>query len=165
MPYAERGAPLLQWWCRLLAGALLWSGAAYASGPEKHGPALVWKTEAPFEDVKEDLVSSIEGRGLVISYVSHASAMLDRTAEAVEGARKVYGDAEILLFCKADLSHRLVQANPHNIVLCPYSIAIYTLAGKPEEVYLAIREPYTAEPAYAPVVELLKGIIAETIGE
>ncbi len=133
--------------------------------PEAQGPALVWKARGPFEDVKADLVDAIEGRGLVISYVSHASAMLDRTAEAVEGARKVYDQAEILLFCKADLSHRLVEASPHNIVLCPYAIAIYTLAGQPDVVYLAIRKPYQGEPAYKPVDRLLREIIQETVSQ
>lgn len=157
-PFQRLGRVLL-----LVTGLL--STAAWASGPEKHGPALVWTTEGPFEDVKQDLVDAIEGRGLVISYVSHASDMLERTTEAVEGARKVYGEAEILLFCKADLSHRLVGKSPHNIVLCPYAIAIYTLAGQPDVVHLAIREPYTGEPAYTPVAQLLEDIIGETVGE
>ncbi len=148
----------------LMVCAVLAGGAAGAAGPEKHGPALVWTAEGPFEDVKDDLVAAIEGRGLVISYVSHASKMLDRTAAAVEGARKVYDQAEILLFCKADLSHRLVEANPHNIVLCPYAIAVYTLTDQPNVVHLAMREPYTAEPAHEPIAKLLEEIIEEAVG-
>jgi uncharacterized protein (DUF302 family) len=167
MPCVEgrRRALVLGGLLALLAGLAAGGPLVAATAPEAHGPALVWKAEGPYEDVKADLVDAIEGRGLVISYVSHASAMLERTAEAVEGARKVYDEAEILLFCKADLSHRLVGSSPHNIVLCPYAIAIYTLAGKPDTVYLAIRKPYQDEPAYEPVSRLLEGIIQETVGD
>lgn len=63
------------------------------------------------------------------------------------------------------MAHRLVGANPHNIVLCPYAIAIYTLAGQPQRVYLSFRRPYDRDPAYQPVVRLLQEIINDVVGE
>jgi uncharacterized protein (DUF302 family) len=126
------------------------------------GPSWVFETEQTFDDAKDNLVFAIESRGLVISYVSHASEMLSRTAEAVGSEFPVYGDAEILLFCKADLSHQLVKANPHNITLCPYSIAVYTLVGEPDSAYLAMSKPFNANVVTAPITEMIIDIIEET---
>jgi len=135
----------------------------YAQAPRVIGPALVFSTEGEFDLVKQDLLAAIEGHGMVISYTSHASTMLDRTAAAIGGAPSVYGKAEIVMFCKADLSHRLVAANPHNIVLCPYAISVYTLSGENGRVYLGIRQPFMADVYYAPIHRLLIDIITETI--
>lgn len=144
----------------LAAASNVWAGA---SEGQNASPAKVWSVDGSFADIKQTLSDTITGRGMVISYVSHASGMLSRTAKAVGATEQVYGDAEILLFCKADLSHKLVAANPENIVLCPYTIAIYTLHGKPETVYLATPKPYTAEPAFAPVTQMLEEIITEVV--
>jgi hypothetical protein len=89
--------------------------------------------------------------------------MLNRTAEAVGVTEPVYGDAEIILFCKSDLSHTMVASNPHNIVLCPYSISVYTLPGEEEAAYLSIPAPYQGDPTIAPITELLIEIIEESI--
>ena len=127
------------------------------------GPSWVFSTESDFTNTRDNLVFAIEARGLVISYISHASAMLERTAEAVGVTTPVYQDAEILLFCKSDLSHALVTANPHNITLCPYGISVYTLTEQPSLSFIAIQKPYTAEPATGPITELLLDIIAEAL--
>jgi len=129
--------------------------------------AKVFSTEAEFEDAKEDLLEAIEEYGLVISYTSHAKTMLENTATVSGVTQAVYKDAEILLFCKADLSHKLVAANPHNIVLCPYSIAIYVLNTAPERVYLSYRTVETGDENIKaltkPIEELLIKIIEEVI--
>jgi len=129
--------------------------------------AKVFSTEASFEDAKDDLLEAIASNGLVISYTSHAKSMLDNTAAVSSINKTVYADAEILLFCKADLSHKLVAGNPHNIVLCPYSIAIYVLNDEPERVYLSYRTvPASDEKIKAlmkPIEDLLINIIEEVI--
>ena len=137
--------------------------------PENHSSenptsyVKTYSTESSFEDAKDDLLMAIEGHGLVVSYTSHAQEMLDRTADVAGVTSPVYGRAEIILFCKADLSHKLVAANPHNIVLCPYAIAIYTLHKKPETVYLSFREPEASEATTKPIRQLLVDIIEEVI--
>ena len=132
--------------------------------------ANVYSTESTFEDAKADLLEAIEDNGLVISYTSHAENMLANTAEVSGVTKAVYENAEILLFCKADLSHALVAANPHNIVLCPYSIAIYVLNGESEKVYLSYRSFQTLrskdeniKSLTKPIEDLLKKIIEEVI--
>lgn len=129
--------------------------------------AKVFSTEATFEDAKDDLLEAIASNGLVVSYISHAKTMLDNTAEVTGVEKSVYADAEILLFCKADLSHKLVAENPHNIVLCPYSIAIYVLNTEPEKVYLSYRTVEVGDDKIKaltkPIEDLLINIIEEVI--
>jgi uncharacterized protein (DUF302 family) len=131
--------------------------------PKTSGAALVYSTEGNYHNVRSDLVDAIESRGLVISYTAHAANMLERTAEAVGALTKAYEDADILLFCKADLTYDLTIANPHNLVLCPYSVSIYTLANKPQTVYLSIRRPDLQVAEYASIHSLLEAIIADTL--
>ena len=129
--------------------------------------AHVFSTESTFEDAKDDLLEAIASNGLVISYTSHAKTMLDNTAAVSSVTKSVYENAEILLFCKADLSHKLVAGNPHNIVLCPYSIAIYVLVDEPETVYLSFPKPLASDEEIKaltkPIEELLINIIEEVI--
>ena len=40
---------------------------------------IVAKSQAKFEDVKEDVVNAVTKRGLVVDYTAHIGAMLDRT--------------------------------------------------------------------------------------
>ncbi len=126
------------------------------------GPARVFETAGTFADIKENLILAIENEGMVISYTSHASKMLARTAEAAGVTQAIYSDAEIVFFCKAELSHSLVQANPHNLVLCPYSVAIYTLVNEKNRVYLSIRDPYSKEPNLEPITNMVLNIIRTT---
>lgn len=131
--------------------------------PETSGAALVYSTEGNYHNVRSDLVDAIESRGLVVSYTAHAANMLERTAEAVGALTKAYDNADILLFCKADLTYDLTIANPHNLVLCPYSVSVYTLAKNPHRVYLSIRRPDLQVAEYASIHSLLEAIIAETL--
>jgi uncharacterized protein (DUF302 family) len=131
--------------------------------PKVIGAAWVYTVTGEYEDVKSDLVAAIESRGIVISYVAHAASMLQRTSEAVGAVGKAYDRADILLFCKADLTYQLTIKNPHNLVLCPYSVSVYTLAGDWEHVYLGIRAPEQNVPEYAAIHQLLVDIVDETI--
>lgn len=131
--------------------------------PEIIGSSWVYKTEGLYHNVRSDLVSAIEGRGLVVSYEAHLASMLRRTAEATGAEKQVYDNAESLLFCKSDLTYELTARNPHNITLCPYSISIYALSAEPEYVYLAIRAPELEQADYAAIHQLLESIISEAL--
>ncbi|RUM93451.1 MAG: hypothetical protein DSZ28_08410 [Thiothrix sp.] len=136
---------------------------AAAEQPEKIGPALVYQAEMDFEDAKLNLLDAIEAEGMVISSTSHAQTMLDRTAESINGKGNIYDKAEIIQFCKVDLSHKLVSANPHNLVLCPYSIAVYSLKTDPKRIYFSYRAPYLDEPVVKDIQKLLDQLILEAI--
>lgn len=133
------------------------------AGPEELGPALVWTVQGDFRDVKQDIVTTIEAQGLVVSYTAYAANMLARTSEAIADAKPVYDQGESILFCKADLSHKLARQDPHNIVLCPYSISLYTLVEAPTVTYVSIRLPALQVPAYIAVHDLLEQIVEQAL--
>lgn len=143
--------------------AMLSAGAQASPEPKKIGPAIVYETSNEFEWAKENLLNAITNQGLVLSATLHAATMLNRTGPDLGYKKNVYSNAETYLFCKADISHELVAANPHNIVLCPYAIAVYTLSDKPGVTYYAYREPYTKEKAYSGVEMLLESIVTEAL--
>jgi hypothetical protein len=127
------------------------------------GPSWVYPTKGAYLDVRADLVDAIESRGLVVSYIAHTANMLQRTSDAVGAIDRTYDYGDTLLFCSAELTHKLTAANPHHMPLCPYSISAYVLAGEPGIVYLAIRAPEKGVPAYEAIHELLEGIIYDTV--
>jgi uncharacterized protein (DUF302 family) len=119
---------------------------AVATGLALHGPAqaasaevVVRSAKGGFQDVKARVLHAIEDRGLVLNYTARIGAMLERTGKDIGAARRIYGDAEMLEFCSARLSRDTVEADPRNIVYCPYSIAIYTLPKDENRVYVAYR--------------------------
>ena len=54
----------------------------------------------------------------------------------------------------------MMEADPRNLAYCPYTIAVYTLPGKPGVVYLAHRN-YPQTAALKPVADLIDGIVAD----
>ena len=117
------------------------------------------RTAQPFADVREALTLAIENRGLVINYTSHIADMLARTGADLGATKKIYEKAEIIEFCSAGLSRKMMEADPHNIVLCPFAISIYTLPGDRNGTWVAYRKPQGKSAAL--VEGLLKEIAAE----
>ena len=68
--------------------------------------------------------NAIIGRGLVVDYVSHTGEMLARTAEDVGSDVKLFDEADIFLFCSAQISREVMEADPMNIAFCPYGIFV-----------------------------------------
>jgi len=117
------------------------------------------KTAASFADTREAIALAIENRGLVVNFTSHIADMLDRTGADIGAAKRIFEQAEIIEFCSASLSRKMMEADPHNIVLCPFAISVYTLPGDPGGAWVAYRKP---QGKSAPMVEgLLKEITAE----
>ncbi len=123
---------------RWLCGcALLAAFAVAAATPIVH----VRSTRGEFAAVRERLVMALEDRGLVLNNTAHVGEMLERTGRDLGYDRQIYGNAEVLEFCSAALSRETMAADPHNIVFCPYAIAVYTVPQVPGTVYLAYRVP------------------------
>lgn len=116
------------------------------------------KVAASFEDTREAVVMAIENRGLVINYVSHISDMLDRTGADIGASRKIFGQAQIIEFCSARLSRQIMEIDPHNIVVCPFAISVYTLPGENGSTWVSYRRPHGVA---GQVVEPLLKAIAE----
>jgi len=128
--------PERMWPCLLLVAAML-----PALSPAAEPGVVVRPVKANFADVKERVLDAIQNRGLVLNYTAHIGAMLERTGKDIGRSRVVYRDAELLEFCSAAVSRGTMEADPHNIVFCPYSIAVYTLPDKPGTVFVAYRKP------------------------
>ncbi len=140
--------------------------SAYAATPGVH----VRSTSGEFDDVRERVVMALENRGLVLSYTARVGDMLDRTGRDLGDARPIYGKAETLEFCSAAISRETMAADPHNIVFCPYAIAVYTLLQAPRTVYLAYRAPLASGnkasvAALHKVEKLLADLVNEVVGE
>ena len=117
------------------------------------------KIASSFSDARDAVVMAIENRGLVINYVSHMADMLNRTGADLGATHQIYGQAEIIEFCSASLSRKMMELDPHNIVLCPFAISIYTLPGDKNTTWLSYRQPSGA--AASLVGPLLREIVAE----
>ena len=96
-------------------------------------------TEDGYEVIRDNLEQAIIGRGLVVSSISHVGDMLARTDLDLGTNQQIYAHAEVLEFCSYALSRRMMEADPANIVFCPYGIAIFERADQPGKVYLGHR--------------------------
>lgn len=133
-------------------------------------PIVSHSRRARFEDVRDDLKLAIEGKGLVIDYHSYVNRMLERTAQDVGAAKKLYADAQGFVFCSAVLSRKTMEADPSNAALCPYSIMVYATAEDPRTVHVAYRRPWrpdgsaASKAALKQVEALLDDIAREALG-
>ena len=151
---------------RASALALVFVAAACAAvlpafGAEPAEPVARFEARGSFDDVKDDLVAAIEGRGLVINNTSRIGEMLDRTGRDLGASRKVYERAEVLEFCSAVLSRRAMEADAKQIAFCPYTIAIYTQPEAAGKVFLAYRRMPADRPTLMEVDRLLEAIVKE----
>ncbi len=117
------------------------------------------QVEGTFAETSSSIRDAITGKGINIAHVLPASDMLHRTAPAFGYTSDVYDQAEIYEFCSAALSQKLARLNPENIVLCPFTIAVYTLPGKPDEVHITYKIP-KGKPGSEDVVEEIKALIS-----
>ena len=97
--------------------------------------------KAKFEDIKQNITEALTGRGLVVNNTSHIGEMLGRTGKDLGGAKQIYLKAEAIEFCSATVSRATMEADPTNIIFCPYIIAVYVLPKEPGTVYTAYRKP------------------------
>ena len=110
-----------------------------------HGVALAdemrtfRKQGMAYADVKLDLESAIEGKGLKIGAIGDLADMLGRTQADLGGGKATYKAAHYLQFCSASLAHKLSAADPTNIGHCPFLMFIYETAIKPGEVVVGYR--------------------------
>jgi uncharacterized protein (DUF302 family) len=146
----------------VLALIVFMAGNAGAAAPD----IKIHSVAGQYDDVKERVLFAIENRGIVLNYTARVGNMLERTGKDLGRPRQIYGQAEVLEFCSAALSRDTMEADPHNIVFCPYAIAIYTLPQEPGQVYLAYRRPspvgmQSSARALAAVEKLLEGIVSE----
>jgi len=126
----------------------------------------LYTVEGKFEDVRMDIEMAITDRGMVINNVSHIGNMLARTGKDLGARKQIFQEAEALEFCSSTVSRTMMETDPHNIVFCPYIIAIYTLPADSDKVYVAFRRPLPvgsaeSQQSLVAVEQLLEEIIAD----
>ena len=145
-----------------LMSLLLLAGAAHAEGP-----VYSYSTsDLNFDEVKDNVKMAITGRGVNIANELHASEMLNRTGPDLGFAHPVFKRAETIEFCSAVISLRLVESNPDNVVMCPFTISIYQLNNDEGVIHAAFRVPVGFEESaeqYAEVADFISGIVKEAL--
>ena len=128
---------------------------------------VLFKTQGTFQEVRDLLQFSIEGKGLKITNTNHIAEMLERTGKDIGATKVVYGNAEQFEFCSATVSRHMMEADPHAIVMCPYSVMVYTIPND-KNVYLAYRKPAATrnkalKKSLVELEKLLTGIIKDAM--
>lgn len=142
----------------LLAGALTLAAAA----PQAQ-EMVQYATDQSFDDVTFGLESAIVDAGLVVDHVSHVGEMLERTRADVGSDKVLFAQADVFTFCSAQLSRKVMEADPMNIVHCPYGIFVAVLADRPEETLIGFRR-YPDGPMQE-VQAMLDRIVQDALGE
>jgi uncharacterized protein (DUF302 family) len=106
---------------RILIACLFMLGMVQTAQAEN---TVLYNYDGSFEDATFAVEGAIVGKGLVIDYVSHVGEMLSRTGADVGSDIEVFKGADIFLFCSAVVSRKVMEADPLNIVHCPYSIFV-----------------------------------------
>ena len=92
--------------------------------------AITYPFDGSFEDASFAIENAIIDRGLVIDYTSHVGDMLNRTGADVGSDVAIFDNAQIFLFCSAAVSRRVMEADPMNIMHCPYGIFAADMGGE-----------------------------------
>jgi uncharacterized protein (DUF302 family) len=150
---------------------MLLAALALATLPAAAQPVVSYvKAGAKFDDIRDNVRTAIENRGLVVDYQGQIGQMLDRTGADVGSTKPLYAGAQSLQFCSAKLSRKTMEAYAGNVVMCPYSIVVYATAAKPGDVVVAYRRLMSpgggpaSRRALDEVEALLDAIAREAVG-
>ncbi|GGA25616.1 DUF302 domain-containing protein [Neptunicoccus cionae] len=122
--------------------------------------ATTYPFDGSFDDATFGVESAIVNKGLVIDLISHVGEMLNRTGQDVGSDVKLFENADIFMFCSAVVSRKVMEADPMNIVHCPYGIFVAEREGK---VMVGYRN-YPEGPMQE-VQALLDEIVREAVGD
>lgn len=166
--------PLVRSLTVLLLAWVLLPAASAAPGLKPVTPVQVtaervtYVSGEDFDTVKTLIEEALTSRGLVVNNVAHIGDMLERTGKDLWATRQVYLKAEAIEFCSATVSRKMMEADPHHIVFCPYVIAIYVLPQAPQQTYVSFRRPAgsgsrAGRNTLREVERLLRAIIEEAL--
>jgi uncharacterized protein (DUF302 family) len=121
--------------------------------------AVTYSYDGSFDDATFGVESAIVDRGLVVDHVSHVGDMLNRTAGDVGAEETIFDGANIYQFCSAVLSRKMMEADPMNLIHCPYGVFV---SERGSEVTIGYRT--YPEGAMQEVQMLLDEIAREAAG-
>ncbi|MDU8910673.1 DUF302 domain-containing protein [Aestuariicoccus sp. MJ-SS9] len=113
--------------------------ACLAATPLAAQDMIQYDTDQSFEDVLFGLENAILNEGLVIDSTSHVGAMLERTRADTGSDVQLYEAADVFSFCSATLSRKVMEADPMNIVYCPYDIFVMVRSDTPGTTTVGFR--------------------------
>ena len=119
------------------------------------GEAVTYTYDGTFDDATFAVETAIVDRGLVVDSVSHVGEMLNRTGEDVGSGTRIFEAADVFNFCSAVVSREVMEADPMNIVHCPYNIFVIDTGN----AVMIGHQAY--EGTMAPVHDLLSDIASE----
>jgi len=118
--------------------------------------------DADYTVALESLEIAIGNQGLAIAARHEAAKTIERTAADLGHRPDVLKNGEIVAFCSVRLGAMMLEEDPHNVVNCPMTVAIYQIPSDPTAVYLAWRELSGDSPGTKALNAMLKAIIDET---
>lgn len=101
---------------------------------------VTYRTDQSFDDVAFGLENAILDMGLLVDHVSHVGEMLERTRADVGSDVVVFTQADVYSFCSAKVSRSVMEADPMNIVFCPYDIFVAVTPEAPDETIIGFRQ-------------------------
>ncbi|MFZ7092986.1 DUF302 domain-containing protein [Primorskyibacter sp. 2E233] len=143
---------------KILTAAALTIFATAASAADM----ITYDSDQSFDDVVFGLENAIIDQGLVIDSVSHTGEMLERTRADVGSDVVLFEQADVFSFCSAKLSREVMEADPMNIVFCPYDIFVIVRPETPEVTTIGFRT--YPEGAMKKIEALLDGIARAAVG-
>ncbi len=141
------------------------NGCAMAAG-DRDSYMKLYTVDGRYENVRDDLELAITGKGIKINNIAHIGDMLARTGKDLGKSKQIFAHAEAFEFCSATVSRATMEADPHNIVFCPYVIAVYSLPGEKDKTYIAYRRPQlVGSTASKKSLQRVEALIQEIISE
>ena len=129
-------------------------------------PIVMTEVKGDYHEVANNIRMAIIGKGINIAHELPASEMLNRTGSAYGYAANTYSNARIFEFCSARLSQKLSRQSSDNIILCPFTISVYSLVSKPDIVHITYRKPVGrpgSEAIVEEVIELISSIVEDAV--
>lgn len=120
-------------------------------------------TDEAFDDVIFSVESAILEEGLVIDSVSHVGDMLERTKGDVGSDVTVFLKADVFNFCSATVSRTVMEADPMNIMYCPYGIFVLQSPDAPDQTTVGYRT--MPDGPMKEVEAMLDGIVKAALGQ
>ena len=125
--------------------------------------AVLFKTQGDFQYVRDSLETAIEGKGLVVNHTNKVAEMLERTGKDLGATKQVFEYGEQFEFCSATISRRMMEADPHAMVMCPYIVSVYKIPND-KNIYISYRKPpVTGNPALQEALAELEKLLTDII--
>ena len=129
--------------------------------PASSAEVITYPSEDDFDDTTFTIESAILDAGLVIDFTSHTGDMLERTRTSTGSDIILFEHADIFNFCSAVLSRKVMEADPMNIVHCPYRIFVMQKPGN-EQVIVGFKT--MPEGPMKEVEAFLGNIVKDALG-